>query len=228
MSVSRSTAIFSKASLGAMSFSLAMLGLAAPAAADSFSFGDYFFPGDMEGNGFSSVTDQGTSYSVGGPGGGFQFLSQGEPGAYPWDGQFRQGVLVLYDDDAAGAVTITFGAPVDSITGLAAQPLAAGAYTATLTAFDGATVLGSSAYSSVNGPGPQGSIPYFSFFSPDITSIEISTTNDSQGIGLGSDNAGIPEPSAWALMLAGFGGLGAALRRRGEVRGDGGALPQGR
>jgi len=27
-------------------------------------------------------------------------------------------------------------------------------------------------------------------------------------------SAGVPEPAAWALMLAGFGGMGAALRRR--------------
>lgn len=216
MSRSRSTAIFAKSGLGAMSFAVAFLGLAAPAAAESFSFGDYFFPGDMEGDGFSSFTDQGTSYLIDDPGGSFQFFGQGEPGAFSWNGQFRQNVLVLYDDDAAGAVTVTFDSPVDSITGLAAQPLAPGAYTATLTAFDGATVLGTSTYSSINGPGPQGSIPYFSLFSPGITSIEISTTNDSQGIGIGSDNAGIPEPSAWALMLAGFGALGAALRRGGR------------
>jgi hypothetical protein len=30
----------------------------------------------------------------------------------------------------------------------------------------------------------------------------------------GGGDAGVPEPSAWALMLMGFGGLGAALRRR--------------
>jgi hypothetical protein len=36
--------------------------------------------------------------------------------------------------------------------------------------------------------------------------------------GSGSFNvAGVPEPSAWALMLIGFGGLGAALRRRRAV-----------
>lgn len=210
----RSRTLAANAGLGAASLALALVALAGPAAAESFSFGDDFFAGDVEANGFSSITDQGTNYSVSGPGTGFQFLIQGEPGPYPWDGQFRQGVLALYDGDTAGAVTITFGAPVDSITGLAAQPLAAGAYTATLTAFDGTTVLGSSSFSSVNGPGPQGSIPYFSFASPGITSIEISTTNDSRGIGIGSDNPGIPEPSAWALMLAGFGGLGVALRRR--------------
>jgi hypothetical protein len=27
-------------------------------------------------------------------------------------------------------------------------------------------------------------------------------------------SGGVPEPAAWSLMLAGFGGLGAMLRRR--------------
>lgn len=32
--------------------------------------------------------------------------------------------------------------------------------------------------------------------------------------GYGSPNAGVPEPATWAIMLMGFGGLGAMLRRR--------------
>ena len=32
--------------------------------------------------------------------------------------------------------------------------------------------------------------------------------------GISDPNAGVPEPSMWALMLLGFGGLGAALRQR--------------
>ena len=32
--------------------------------------------------------------------------------------------------------------------------------------------------------------------------------------GSGTFNIGVPEPSAWALMLAGFGGIGLAMRRR--------------
>jgi hypothetical protein len=33
-------------------------------------------------------------------------------------------------------------------------------------------------------------------------------------IGLSTAPAGVPEPTSWALMLAGFTGLGAMLRRR--------------
>lgn len=184
----------------------------APAFAESFSFGDYFFPGDVAGNGFSSVTDQDTPYTVSGPGTGFQFLSQGGPAPDGWDGQFRRSVLVLYDDGAPGSVTITFQSPVDGITGLAAQPFATGSYTATLDAYDDGMLVGSDSFTSSNQPGPEGSIPYFDLSVSGITSIVISTTNDGSGFGIGSDNPGIPEPSAWALTALGLGALGAMLR----------------
>jgi hypothetical protein len=199
--------------LGA-AFLAAGLALSARAAmAESFSFGDFFFAGDTEGNSFSSITDQGTSYSVTGPGAGFTFLSQSPVGPNNWSGIFRSWVLVLSDNGAPGSVAITFDSPVDSITGFAAQPVATGPFVATLQAFDGSTLVGTSSYAADNN-GIEGTIPYFSLTAPGITSIVISTTNDSLGIGLGSDNPGIPEPGAWALMLVGFGGLGAALRRR--------------
>ena len=185
----------------------------APAQAESFSFGDFFFAGQTAANGFSSVTDQATPYSASGPGAGFTFLQQGGSGADGWAGDFKPDVLVLYDDGASGAVTIAFSSPVDSITGLAAEPKLGGAYTATLTAFDGGALLGSSSYSSVSGKG-EGTISYFDFSAPGITSIVISTTNDSGGIGIGSDNPGIPEPASWALMLLGFGAVGGGMRAR--------------
>ncbi|MEP6786540.1 MAG: PEPxxWA-CTERM sorting domain-containing protein [Sphingomonadales bacterium] len=52
-----------------------------------------------------------------------------------------------------------------------------------------------------------------------ITRIEITTT-DPAGLGYDdftfdvSNNGGVPEPATWAMMLAGFGVVGAAMRRR--------------
>ena len=34
----------------------------------------------------------------------------------------------------------------------------------------------------------------------------------------GADSGGVPEPAAWALMLGGFGAVGALLRRRRTLR----------
>jgi hypothetical protein len=36
--------------------------------------------------------------------------------------------------------------------------------------------------------------------------------------GVGSVNPGVPEPTTWAMMLFGFGGLGYAMRRKQSVR----------
>ena len=186
---------------------------APPAQAESFSFGDFFVAGQTAANGFSSVTDQATPYSASGPGTGFTFLQQGAPDADGWAGDFKKDVLVLYDDGASGAVTIAFTSPVDSITGLAAEPELSGPYTATLTAYHGGALLGTSTYSGAAGAG-EGTISYFDFSASGITSIVISTTNDAGGIGIGSDNPGIPEPASWALMLLGFGAVGGGMRAR--------------
>lgn len=51
-----------------------------------------------------------------------------------------------------------------------------------------------------------------------ITRIEIVNITDAAGIGLDDFrftlSSAVPEPSTWAMMLLGFGGMGVALRRR--------------
>ena len=195
--------------LSAAAATLSVALMVGSAQADSFSFGDYFFPGDTPPNGFSSFTDDLVAYQASGPGTGFTIFEEGSG----WAGEFVRNTTLLFDNGAPGAVIINFQSPITSITGLAAQPSLDGAYTATLDAYDGATFLGSSRYNGFNAPGPEGTISNFDFAAPEITSIVISTTNDAGGFAIGG-GIGIPEPGAWTLMLAGFSSLGVAMRTR--------------
>jgi hypothetical protein len=122
-------------------------------------------------------------------------------------------------------VTIDFASPIASILHLEAQANDYGSYTASLTAFNGATNLGTVSYNAFNDLFSEGSIPYLDFSAPAITRIVIATTNDGAGFALGGTGGvgneppgvgagGVPEPASWAMMLIGFGGLGGALRSR--------------
>lgn len=56
---------------------------------------------------------------------------------------------------------------------------------------------------------------YYKFGGAKVSSITFgSTSNAFEFDGLAGTVAAIPEPSSWALMLVGFGGLGAVLRNR--------------
>jgi PEP-CTERM motif len=53
-----------------------------------------------------------------------------------------------------------------------------------------------------------------------ITRIEITHVTDLAGLGFDDfkfSSGGVPEPASWALMLAGFGLVGAAMRRRTNI-----------
>jgi hypothetical protein len=138
-----------------------------------------------------------------------------------WDGNFPLNTPVLYDNGVPGAVTIDFATPITNITDLALESNEFGAFTATLQAYDGLTYLGSQSFMSTSADDP-GSQMSFNFSSAAITSIVLSSTNDGAGLGLGGAggtggySGGVPEPTAWALMLLGVAGLGATLRRRRE------------
>jgi hypothetical protein len=121
-------------------------------------------------------------------------------------------------------VTIDFSKPITSLVDLQAQANPGGAFTETLDAYNGATLVASDTadwYNGISGPPGEGTIPKLSVaWAAGITSITISTTNDGGpfgGLALGGiggvNNSGIPEPSTWAMMALGFVGLAFAGRR---------------
>ncbi len=56
---------------------------------------------------------------------------------------------------------------------------------------------------------------YYDFGGAKVTSVVFTSTRDAfEFDGIGGNVAAIPEPGTWALMIMGFGGAGAMLRRR--------------
>jgi hypothetical protein len=99
-----------------------------------------------------------------------------------------------------------------------------GAFTAQITALDGATVLGTFSESGFNAD-PDADTPSFIGLvgpSADVTAIQFQITAAADG-NLNSYSVGtvylaygasVPEPATWGLVLVGFGCLGASLRTR--------------
>lgn len=181
--------------------------------ADTINFGQFEPDGAFFANVVTGTTAGGVGFTLAGVGYGFERVTANTS---DWvESQFPVGAPLLWDGDQAGngpgAVTIDFSIPISSITGLAAESDNFGNYTATLTAFDGSTLLGTSSYSAAGlTTSLPGTLPSFSFSSPNITSISIDTSTDGTGFAIGS----IPEPSTWVMMLLGFVGIGFSAYRR--------------
>jgi hypothetical protein len=187
--------------------------LANVARADTINFGQYQPDQAVYGNVVTGTTADGIGFTLTGNGYGF---TRETANTTDWvDSQFPSGTPILYDGNLGvngpGPVTIVFSAPISSITGISAESNNFGNYTATLTAYDGATVLGTSSYWAAGlTTSLPGTLPSFSFSSPGITSISIDTSTDGTGFVIGSNP--VPEPATWAMLLLGLFALGAALR----------------
>lgn len=158
----------------------------------------------------SGVTVGGVGYDAFSPN-GQQFMRLDEGNG--WAGEFAHGLPLLFDR-VSGAVTLIFTSGLSSID-LAAQANFYGAYTSSLAAYSGATLLGTVNASGFNDLTSEGTVPYLFFGGTNITSIVITTTNDGAGFAMGGvPVTGVPEPSTWMMMLIGFGMVGLVVSSR--------------
>ena len=93
--------------------------------------------------------------------------------------------------------------------GLFAEPERFTVQNITLTTSTGASVT-----QAVNG---QGGAAFFGWVGPGVTSFQVNSATDFAVGDVFSATGAIPEPATWALMLFGFGGAGALLRRRRQI-----------
>jgi len=196
--------------------------VASAANADTINFSQFGGLGDTVANTVTGTTGDGVGFTMVGPGDGFTQYVQGDwgDGSNRWEGNFPTGTPVLFDGYTSGPVTITFDNAITSITQLAMEANAYGAYTGTLVAYLGGVQVGTQSYDAVTAYDP-GTVPSFNFFlAGGFDEIVLSTTDDFDGLGLGGAGgrggyAGdVPEPATWAMMLGGLALAGGAMRRR--------------
>jgi hypothetical protein len=187
-----------------------------PASADTLDLSQFLPEYSLFVSPLSGVTADGVGYSISSPNDLFLTLVEGSS----WEGTFDSGATVLFDFLGPGSVEVTFSTPITTLS-LAAEPNASGAYSETMTAFNGAAVVDSVTVDGLSTDTGEGTAVLMTVTADAITSVLISTTNDDLGIGL-SDTGGaappVPEAPTWAMLGLGFAGLAAAGLRAARRR----------
>jgi hypothetical protein len=117
-----------------------------------------------------------------------------------------------------GTITVNFTTSVVSI-----GAFVTGNTGIVLSAFNGATLLGTSSTSGANYVGSAGTPNQFlQLLFPTITSASFFSSNGTNSFTIDNltvggtiiNNSAVPEPATWLMMLIGFGGMGLTIRNR--------------
>ena len=188
--------------------------VAGQAAADTINFGQFGAETASPISPLSGVTHDGVGFLLVAPG----LLYRDDEGSI-YHGDFPMGTPTLFSL-SPGQIVIYFNTPISDLGPLFVSPDPFESYIATMTAYDNVgNVIGSASYSDVTAYTP-GTNPGFEILGAGIDHVTLSTNDTVHGFNVGGEFtpvvAGVPEPATWALMLLGFGGLGAALRAKGR------------
>jgi hypothetical protein len=117
-----------------------------------------------------------------------------------WSGGYTGQILADY---SSTSVTYALGAAVKGF-GLFVEPDPYSVYDITLTTSDGQSLT-----QAVNG---YAGAAFFGWTGSGVTSFTLSSATDFGAGDVFSAAGGVPEPATWAMMLMGFGAMGAGLR----------------
>ena len=200
----------------AMTAAVAAMACSTAALADAVDWGQVGAPGDYVADPLVASSYGGLSVTATDGGAGF-YAEQQDNG---WSGGFLPGENLI-QSVAADAITLTFSSAVNNL-GFSLENNLYGVYTGTVTYYNGANAVFTQSMTQDTQQGEYyGEAPYFAY-NGTITSVVVDTSGannvDADGFAIGqlrfNDVAAAPEPGTWALMMAGVGLAGAALRRR--------------
>ena len=155
----------------------------------------------------TGVTMDGLGFTITSPNGVFYVIQQGSP----WLGIFDTGDPVLWDGDGPGDDHIVFDSPISSLT-VALQSNAYGTFNEYMFSYDASdTLVDHPVVFDLTSQFAPGTFVSFTTSADGIVAIDLSTSNDFAGIGVGGGSLiSVPEPSTWAMLALGFAGLGFA------------------
>jgi PEP-CTERM motif len=185
--------------------SAVIVAAAGAAHADSINWGQWGL-GTFGGT-LSGVTTDGVDFTITSPNGLFEVLQQGSG----WDGIFNTGDPVLWNGEGSGDDRITFATPISSLT-LAAESNLYGTFNEYMFSYDSlSNLLDHPFVPGLTSTFAPGTAVSFTTTADGIAFIDVSTSNDGGGFGIGGGSlSAVPEPSTWAMLMLGFVGLGFA------------------